>query len=190
MRSRAVDSGGPSDEALLAGVAHGDEWATVAFVRRYQRRVYGLAYAMLSDKGMAENVAQEALTRAWQHAQIFDARRGSVATWILTITRNLAIDALRVRRSLPMNAAELMSVQELDLQTDPTDAVDTTAEVRRALSTLPTGQRRAVVLAALYGYTAAEVAEAEQIPLGTAKTRIRSALTKLRDALVETGDLP
>ena len=60
-----MDSGGPSDEALLAGVAHGDEWATVAFVRRYQRRVYGLAYAMLSDKGIAENVAQEALTRAW-----------------------------------------------------------------------------------------------------------------------------
>lgn len=57
-------------------MAHGEEWAAVAFVRRYQRRVYGLAAAMLGDKGAAEDVAQEALTRAWRHAQVFDARRG------------------------------------------------------------------------------------------------------------------
>jgi RNA polymerase sigma-70 factor (ECF subfamily) len=190
MRPRAPDPGDPSDEALLAGMAHGDEWAAVAFVRRYQRRVFGLAHAMLGDKGAAEDVAQEALTRAWRHAQIFDARRGSVATWVLTITRNLAIDSLRVRRSLTMNAEELMNLEGPGLDADPLAAVDTTAEVRRALTTLPAEQRRAVVLAALFGYTAAEVAEAEQIPLGTAKTRIRSALMKLRDSLVEQDDQP
>ncbi len=171
-------------------MAHGDEWAAVTFVRRYQRRVFGLAHAMLGDAGAAEDVAQEALTRAWRHAQIFDARRGSVATWVLTITRNLAIDSLRVRRSLTMSAQELVGLQEPDLQADPPAHVDTTVEVRRALGGLPTHQRRAVVLAALYGFTAAEIAEVEKIPLGTAKTRIRSGLMKLRDALVEAGDLP
>ncbi|HXZ82964.1 MAG TPA: sigma-70 family RNA polymerase sigma factor [Acidimicrobiales bacterium] len=185
-----VDSDDPSDEALLAGMAHGDESAVVTFVRRYQRRVFGLAHAMLGDAGAAEDVAQEALTRVWRHAPVFDARRGSVATWVLTITRNLAIDSLRVRRSLTMSADELTDLPQLDLRPDPLAAVDTTTEVRRALAALPLEQRRAITLAALYGYTAAEVAQAEQIPLGTAKTRIRSALMKLRDSFVATGDLP
>jgi len=73
---------------------------------------------------------------------------------------------------------------------DPTHAADTTAAIRRALDALPTEQRRAVVLAALYGYTGAEVADAEQIPLGTAKTRIRTALAKMRASLTEAGELP
>src|SRR5665213_1287127 len=66
----------PSDEALLAGMASGDESSTVAFVRRYQRRVFGLAVGILSDRGAAEDVAQEALFRAWKHAPIFDTRQG------------------------------------------------------------------------------------------------------------------
>jgi RNA polymerase sigma-70 factor (ECF subfamily) len=190
MRTFAPEAGEPSDETLLAGMASGDEWATVAFVRRFQRRVFGLAHAMLGDRSAAEDVAQEALTRVWRHAQVFDARRGSVATWVLTITRNLAIDSLRVRRSLTISAEEMGNFQELDPGVDPLAAVDATAEVRRALAALPTEQRRAVILAAFYGYTAAEVAESEQIPLGTAKTRIRSALGKLRVSLVGAGEMP
>ena len=79
----------PSDEALLAGVAQGDDEASVAFVRRYQKRVFGLAYSMIGDTAAAEEVTQEALIRVWRHAPVFDARRGSVTTWVLTITRNL-----------------------------------------------------------------------------------------------------
>ena len=190
MPLRAREQDEPSDEALLAGMAHGEEWAAVAFVRRYQRRVYGLAAAMVGDKGAAEDVAQEALTRAWRHAQVFDARRGSVATWVLTITRNLAIDWLRVRRSVPMEAEVLMNLRDRDPEADPLAGTDTTAEVRRALATLPDEQRRAVVLAVLYGYTGAEVAASEHIPLGTAKTRIRSALMKLHTSLATAGELP
>ena len=190
MRTLAPEEGEPSDEALLAGMANGDEWATVVFVRRFQRRVFGLAHAMLGDRSAAEDVAQEALTRVWRHAQVFDARRGSVATWVLTITRNLAIDSLRVRRSLTISAEEMGNLQERDPGVDPLAAIDSTAEVRRALAALPTEQRRAVVLAAFYGYTAAEVAKSEQIPLGTAKTRIRSALGKLRVSLVGAGEMP
>lgn len=81
-------------------------------------------------------------------------------------------------------------LQERDPGADPFAAIDATAEVRRALAALPTEQRRAVVLAAFYGYTAAEVAESEQIPLGTAKTRIRRALGKLRVSLVGAGEMP
>ncbi len=82
-----------SDEALLAGMAVGDQSAAVTFTRRYQRRVFGLAYSMTSDAGLAEDVAQEAMVRVWRHAPVFDPRRGSVTSWVLTITRNLAIDA-------------------------------------------------------------------------------------------------
>ncbi len=89
-----------SDEGLLAGMALGEHAAAVTFVRRYQRRVFGLAYSMTGDAGVAEDVAQEAMTRVWRHAPVFDPRRGSVASWVLTITRNLAIDALRLRRAV------------------------------------------------------------------------------------------
>ena len=96
-----MSESGVSDEALLAGMAVGDQSAAVAFVRRYQRRVFGLAHSMTGDVGVAEDVAQEALIRVWRHAPVFDPRRGSVTSWVLTITRNLTIDALRLRRATP-----------------------------------------------------------------------------------------
>ena len=79
MRESHVATGDPSDEALLAGMAVGEQAAAVGFVRRYQRRVFGLAYSMTSDAGVSEDVAQEAMVRVWKHAPVFDPRRGSVA---------------------------------------------------------------------------------------------------------------
>src|SRR5947199_9763151 len=95
---RSVPSDALSDESLLAGLGSGDRRAASAFVGRFERRVYGLALTVVGDRVLAEDVAQEALTRAWRHAEAYDPRRGSVATWLLTITRNLAIDAIRLRR--------------------------------------------------------------------------------------------
>src|ERR1700674_3833079 len=92
-----------ADDALLAGYANGDPDASVAFVRRHQRRVFGLALSIVSDASLAEDVAQEAFTRAWRHATTYDTRRGSVPAWLLTITRNLAIDAIRLRRARPID---------------------------------------------------------------------------------------
>ena len=89
-----------SDEGLLAGLAVGDDQAALVFVRRYQRRLFGLAMGILGDAVLAEEVGQEAFLRIFRHAVMFDARRGSVTSWALTITRNLAIDALRVRRAV------------------------------------------------------------------------------------------
>jgi RNA polymerase sigma factor (sigma-70 family) len=181
----AMDNGS-TDEALLAGMAMGDQSAAVVFVRRYQRRVFGLAYSMTSDASVAEEVAQEALIRVWRHAPVFDRRRGSVTSWVLTITRNLTIDALRMRRAVPTDPDDFVASAMLSLEHNPEDAVlrsDTGDVVRAALSELPPEQRRAVVLAAVYGRTAQEISDEESIPLGTAKTRIRTGLLRLRAAI-------
>jgi len=177
-----------SDEALLAGVAHRDDAATVAFVRRYQKRIFGLAFSMLGDPGAAEEVAQEALIRVWRHAPVFDVRRGSVTTWVLSITRNLAIDALRRRRSVPTDPDEFVARGLISNEGLPEESVlsrDSGPALRGALARLPKEQSRALVLAAVYGRTAAEISESESIPIGTAKTRIRAGMSKLRAAMSE-----
>jgi RNA polymerase sigma factor (sigma-70 family) len=183
MRRVRDSADGPSDEALLGGMAQGDEQACVAFVRRYQRRVFGLAFGMVGDASLAEDIAQEALIRAWRHAPVYDARRGAVATWVLTIARNLSIDALRARRAVPTDPDDLIGLGLVSAEPAPDDAAvsaDAAAGLRAAIATLPAPQRRALVLASFYGMTAAEIGESEGIPLGTAKTRIRAGLIRLR----------
>ena len=190
MRESHVAEGELSDEGLLAGMALGEQAAAVTFVRRYQRRLFGLAYSMTGDAGVAEDVAQEAMIRVRKHAPVFDPRRGSVASWVLTITRNLAIDALRLRRAVPTDPDDFAAAALRSNEHNPEDAVrrnDVRDLVRSGLETLPPEQRRAVVLAAVYGRTALEISESEGIPLGTAKTRIRTALIRLR-AVVEHSE--
>ena len=180
-----------ADDALIAGLAAGDADAATALVRRFQRRVFGLAMTVLGDRGLAEDVAQEAFVRAWRHAGAYDPRRGSVATWLLTITRNLAIDTLRMRRSEPIDPATLAAIVGATHGRGPLDdaVASTEAErLRAALGELPEEQCRALVLAAIGGRTSQEVSELEGIPLGTAKTRIRTAMLRLRAALVVAGE--
>ena len=171
-----------SDETLLAGLASGDAEAAAAFVRRFQSRVYGLAVTMLRDGDVAEEVAQETFVRAWRHAATYDARRGRVPTWLLAIARNVAIDRTRMRRPTPVDPDVIAS--ELDLaHEDPPVDVSERDRLRRAMSTLPDEQRRALVLATYAGRTALEISELDGVPLGTVKTRIRSAMLKLRQSL-------
>jgi DNA-directed RNA polymerase specialized sigma24 family protein len=98
--NRALPDATASDEALLAGFAASDPAATSAFMARYQRRVYGLALTIVGDPRAAEDAAQEAMVRAWRRADTFDVRRGRVDSWLLSITRNVAIDAIRKRRAV------------------------------------------------------------------------------------------
>jgi RNA polymerase sigma factor (sigma-70 family) len=174
-----------SDETLLAGLAAGDADAALTFVRRYQRRVFGLAVTILRDRDLADDVAQEAMVRAWRHAGAYDPRRGSVTTWLLTITRNLAIDALRAARLVPVDDDELAAALPAgrDVPGDASVATDELRRVVAALDELPEAQRRAVILVRLRGLTAADVAAVEAIPLGTAKTRIRTGLLRLHREL-------
>lgn len=174
------------DAALVAGMAVNDESATVAFVRRFEGPVFGLAVSITRDRGLAEDVSQGAFLRAWKAAAMYDQRRGSVLTWLLTITRNLAIDAVRARRATPMDGDLLEQLVATTMRGGPNDEVGVhleAAEAAALLRRLPPEQARAVVLAVIGGSTAQEVADHEGIPLGTAKTRIRTGLRRMRQAL-------
>ena len=170
---------------MLAGLASGDSDAAAAFIRRFQGRVFGLARTIVGDPETAEEVAQETFVRAWRHAGAYDPRRGRVSTWLLTITRNLAVDVLRLRHDQPMDPEAIARLQLWISEPGPEErqlAVDET-RLRSGVRALPEEQRRALLLAAFYGWTAREISESEKIPLGTVKTRIRTALLKLRSAL-------
>ena len=175
------------DEALLTALGLSDTDAAAVFVRRFQTRVYGLAYLITHDRSSAEDVAQQVFERAWRHAASFDARRGSVATWLLVITRNLAIDTIRIRKPDAIDPAELIAYVPATLTNEAEDSAiqsDELARLRPALDRLPPEQRRAVLLATLAGRTAVEIADIENIPVPTAKTRLRAGLNKLQIALV------
>jgi RNA polymerase sigma factor (sigma-70 family) len=182
-----VESTSLSDEALLAGLAAGEADAAAAFTRRFQARVYGLAITIVGDEGTAEDVAQETFVRAWKHARTYDPRRGRVVTWLLTIARNLAIDASRLKRAVPLDpdvvADKLQRAGVGERPPDQGAPPDERERVRGAIAGLPREQRRALFLAAYLGRTAREISELEGIPLGTAKTRIRAAMLELRDSL-------
>jgi RNA polymerase sigma factor (sigma-70 family) len=174
-----------SDESLLAGLGSGDPEAATAFVRRFQARVYGLALAMLGDRETAREAAQETFLRAYRHAGAYDPRRGRVATWLLTITRNVAHDIRRLRRDEPFDPETIVRLP-LSGAEDPADRAAASQEserLRAAIASLPHEQRRALVLAAFGGRTALEISQAEGIPLGTVKSRIRTAMLRLRRAL-------
>jgi RNA polymerase sigma factor (sigma-70 family) len=176
------------DEALLAGFAAGDPEVAGAFVQAFQPKVYGVARRIVADPRMAEDVAQAAFERAWRHARTYDPRRGSVSAWIGVIARNLAIDAVRVRPVTPVDATvllELMTTEDAGPSGPERAALEaeSVARLRAALRALPIDQARAVVLAGIAGLSASQVAANEDIPLGTAKTRIRTAMLKLRDSL-------
>ena len=96
------------DETLLEGFGRGDEEMTVAFVRRFQSKVFGVALAVSGDSRAAEDLAQQTFEKAWRHASTFDPRRGSVPGWLSTIARNMSIDSVRVRRPLPVDADDLL----------------------------------------------------------------------------------
>jgi RNA polymerase sigma-70 factor (ECF subfamily) len=172
-----------SDEALVAGLAAGDRDVARVLVRRFEARVYGLALSILHDRSAAEDVAQESFLRIWRYAPSFDPRRGSAAAWMLTVARNTALDhvATRDRR------LERLPLEPLDAAVDTAAAPrdDETAPIADAVHALPPEQRDTVIAAAYYGFTAREISDAWNVPLGTVKTRLRSGLHKLREMLAE-----
>jgi RNA polymerase sigma factor (sigma-70 family) len=177
-----------TDETLLAGLSNGEPDVALAFVRRFQGHVYAVALAIVGERAGAEDVTQQAFERAWRKAESFDPSRGSVRTWLTTITRNLALDSVRRRRTDPVDPADL--VRLLGSSSDQPEEASIRGEARDMLREqvrrLPPEQARAVVMAGIYRMTAQAVADAEGIPLGTAKTRIRVAMIKLREQMAPT----
>lgn len=172
------------DEVLLAGLSAGDAELALAFVRRFQQIVYGIAVTVVRDRTAAEDVAQQTFEQAWRHGQVYDSRRGSVRAWLTTIAHNLAVDVIRARPSAPVDPGELPALLTAVTETPEqvAQAHDDAARLRGALARLPAPQARAVAMAGIYGMTARQVADEEEIPLGTAKTRIRDGMRKLRAA--------
>jgi len=178
---------------LLQCSARGDQAAFAALYDATSARVFGLVLRVLRDHAQAEEVAQEVFVQLWQTADRFDPARGTALAWILTHAHRKAVD--RVRSSEASRRRDLAHAEHTTQI--PYDETSTAAEasldavaVRAALATLSTPQRRAIELAYFGGHTHTEVARLTQVPLGTAKTRIRDGLLRLRDALAPLGVEP
>ena len=178
------------DATRLADLLHraglGDEAAFAEFYDATSARAYGLALRVVRNPAHAEEVSQEAYLDAWRSSTRYDAGRGSAVGWLLTIVHRKAVD--RVRSVEAATARD----ESWDRETAPVDHDQTTeaahasleaARVRHAVATLTDVQRRAVELTYFGGYTHTEVATLLDVPLGTAKTRIRDGLIRLRDLM-------
>lgn len=186
-------SRGPAEDvSSLRQASEGDGPALSRLYDTHARAIYSLALRVLGDQADAEDVVQEVFAQAWRQAGRYDARRGTVAAWLLTMARTRAIDRLRARRarpdtrgSDPDDAGQALAAPLID-PGDTLAAERDAARVRAALADLPLLQRLAIELAYFEGLSQSEIAERLEQPLGTIKTRIRLGLLKLRDALSGT----
>jgi RNA polymerase sigma factor (sigma-70 family) len=174
-----------SDASLLAGLAGNSPDVVVAFVRRFQAQVFRVALAVVGERCLAEDVAQQTLERAWRRAATFDPDRGTVRAWLLSIARNLAIDTVRKQTPVSIDPGDLVRLRGSDFDDPEQQAIKAEAHslLWAAVRRLPPAQARAVVMAGIYGMSAHEVAVVDDIALGTAKTRIRAAKIKLQNHL-------
>lgn len=157
---------------------------------RHARPIYSLALRILGDTTEAEDIVQEVFSQAWKQAARYNASRGAVGAWLLTLTRSRAIDRLRAKRARPGDVSDERVAGQLVDAGPPADLLvlssEQVARVRAALDELPLLQRAAIELAYYEGLTHAEIADRLEQPLGTVKTRIRLAMLKLRDVLAGT----
>jgi len=178
-----------SDEALLAAVGAGDSGSLGALLNRHGPRVHGLARTLLWDAAAAEDAVQDTFLRVWRFAHGFDPRRGTASSWLYTIARNVCVDACRSRGLLvPIDPVALAGLLPPDPAKSPEDQAQATTDirrVRRAVSLLPPEQLRALLQSRWYGMSAAEIAAADGLSLGTVKSRLRLALARLRTTLDE-----
>ena len=168
------------EQVLVERLLSGDEEAVRTLYARFARPVYSLGFRLLGSVEAAEELTQDVFLAAWRKAARFDAARGRLSTWLMAIAHNLAVD--RLRRDTGSGRPTLVLVEEVPERQVESD-VDPILErdsARRAMESLSDAERRLVVRAYFRGLTAREIAEADGIPLGTVKTRLRTALIKLR----------
>ena len=170
-----------TEREMIAGIRGGHEQAMEQLYDRYSSIVYSVALRVLGDTGAAEDVLQDVFMQLWRKPESFDANRGSLAAWLAVIARHRAIDVLRKRKP-ETDISEVMIALDLDLEEEAGRKL-TIEKVRKALAGMPTEQRKAVELAFFEGLTHSEIAAKLGEPLGTVKTRIRSALIALRKAM-------
>jgi RNA polymerase sigma factor (sigma-70 family) len=182
---------GLRDGQLVELVAQRDAGALEALYERYGRAAYSLARRILTEETLAQDVVQEVFLSLWRDARRFDAGRGTVATYLLSMTHHRAVDVVRREENLRRWRT---SDEGLELEADPkarvedeVEASERRAEVRSTLAELPAAQREALLLAYFGGYTQREVAALVGVPLGTVKTRMAAGMRKMREALQDAG---
>lgn len=193
MRSRSSRSVG-TDESLdesklLSGLAAGDQRCLAALYDRYGNAALGLAYKVCGNRTIAEDIVQEAFLALWQRPDSFDAKRGSAASFLMGIVHHKAVDAVR-REASVHRREENFAAEPAELAED--DVVEAAwismrkQKVLAALKQLSDVQREALELAYLQGLTYSDVAARLNIPLGTAKTRMRDGMIRLRALLPQS----
>jgi RNA polymerase sigma-70 factor, ECF subfamily len=177
----------------LEACGRGDAEAFEDLYESVAPRIYGLVLRILKDPHQSEEVTQEIFLELWRTSPRFDPLRGSAHAWVMTMAHHRAVDRVRsVEAWRRLDAADAQSSRDI-----PFDVTAATAlafldarTVRTALATLCPAKRRTIELAYLDGHTYSEVAELMQIPLGTAKSRIRDGLIRLRDELTAAATQP
>ncbi len=183
-------SDSPADEELMARLADGEIEALEQLYDRYSSLVFSVGVRVLSDRQLAEDVAQDVFLRLWRRPWSYDPERGRFRSWLMSVTRNRAIDerrrVVRRLRSEERSDDPPPELKSPDRFHDPQLEV-VLAEERRAvlqvMTRLPPAQREVIELAYFGGLTQAEIAARSGEPLGTVKTRIRLGMKKLREAL-------
>jgi RNA polymerase sigma-70 factor (ECF subfamily) len=182
-----MDPGGLSDEQLLEQVAISrDSEAFAILYGRYSRAIYSLVQRVLRDHHAADDVSQEAFAAVWRAARGYRRERGTASAWLFAIARNAAVDAARARVPLVVGEApevpdhgplpEAMAIAEMEA-----------FEVHVAVDSLPDREREVIELAYYSGLSQSEISDRLSLPLGTVKTRTRTALARLADVLGERG---
>lgn len=182
-----------SDEDLISALTGGAVWAMDLLYQRYSRLLYSLAYRIVGDLRIAEDLVQEVFLAAWQHAPSYEPQSGSVSTWLTSIMRHRSFDYLRRLRRRHSSQEVSWDMAVSDQNTDSPDLWDEAwrsmqgALVRECLLRLHPEQRAVIELAYFEGRTQSEIASACHIPLGTVKARMRLALRHLKQELEKRG---
>jgi RNA polymerase sigma-70 factor (ECF subfamily) len=183
----------PPEIALLQRIQRGDEDALLALHGQYANLVYSVAYRVLNDQMAAEEVTQDTFMRLWNKSYSFDPEKGRFVTWLLTVTRRLAIDVLRQRQRREPQSGLLFMDEDPGLWENIL-SVDGSADLRRnlqsVLNEIPPEQRDLIELVYFYGMSHTDISETLNLPLGTVKTRIRLGMQKLRTAWASASGVP
>jgi RNA polymerase sigma-70 factor (ECF subfamily) len=191
-----LDYSSAPDEVLVKLMVQGRTEALGVLYDRYSRLVFSLAWHIVRDQAAAEEITQDVFYRVWENAATYRPEQARLTTWMTSITRYRAIDALRQRGTRPQQEnpgwAEVALARLPAAGDGPEEAAALALErqrVRAAIATLPREQQEALALAFFQGLSHSQIAEALHQPLGTVKTRIRLAMQKLRELMGEDDEL-
>jgi RNA polymerase sigma factor (sigma-70 family) len=182
-----------SDEDLISNICRGAEWALELLYQKYHRYAYTLAYRILQESSLAEDIVQEAFLSIWRKASSYQKQHGSVLSWLQAIVHHRAIDRVRAAAHRDQQWTPLQTENEQDPPSEEPEVWEVAwhdeqrALIREVLNQLPAEQRMVIELAYFGGYTHAEIAEKWNIPLGTVKGRMRLGLQKMKHLLRERG---